>query len=229
MAVKKKTTTDDSAITESSVLAGDKDFDFKELGGAVPMIKGEPAKAYRALLDFCVSGYSLQELRTGYANAVVGGKSVPTVERKVLNNWHDEYQWPKRRLEYDLVRAAKLERSFAEVNNRSKALLADARIKALQRVNQMLDYPIEYQEVEAELLITPEMVGTRIATRTVIKPAVWTMGTVPTLINAVVAAEASDRKDPRVMIQELKRLGYTVIATDGSVMATAADILDASN
>jgi hypothetical protein len=222
-----------STAGESSALlnidALDFDIDVEGLAITVPPLKGEPPKAYKAFLEFCTTGLSLVELRTKYAKDQIAGLSVPTTERRDLNNWCDRYQWMQRRSHYDLVNGAKLERSFTLANNKMKALVSDASLKLLQRTNQMLDFPIEEQTIEEDIVVTKDMVGKTIPTLTIVKPADWNMATVATLLNAQTALDTAARKSVTTMIAELKKLGYEIKAPDGTIMATAQEILQASD
>jgi hypothetical protein len=203
--------------------------DTDELQSIVPTVKGECAKAYKAFLDFCITGFSLQELRSAYAKQVAKGLPVPTTTRTELANWHDSHNWVARRVNYDLQRVAGMERDFLRMNERSRQSMTALKAKMLDRTSQMLEYPIEQTTVTESILVTAEMVGKEIPTLTVVQPADWNMNTTATMLNSIIAADKADRSDIRFMVAELKKQGFKVTAADGTPIATATDMLEAQD
>lgn len=201
--------------------------DIEAIKLTIPPLKGEPANAYKALLDFCITSYTLQQLRSTYAKMQAVGKIVPSTERKEINNWHDKFQWATRRLNYDLERAAQVEQDFVRLGEENRRKMSESKTKMLGRISQMLEYPIERQVVTERLLVTADMIGKEIDLMTVVEPANWNLNTTATMLNSVVAADKNDRSEVRFMIAELKKLGYKVTANDGTVVTTAIDLLEA--
>jgi hypothetical protein len=221
-----------SKKTQSQLVVSEPDAvglqpDAEDLAIIAPTIKGEQAKCYRAFLDFCATGFSLAELRSAYAKQVAAGLPVPTTERAELSRWYDAFSWAQRRANYDLQRAAAMEREFSRLGEEGQRSMMALKQKMMDRATQMLDYPIEETTVTETILVTQEMVGKEIPTITVVKPADWNMNTTATMLNSIVSTEKVQRTDTRFMISELKRQGFVITTADGNPVVPASDILDA--
>jgi hypothetical protein len=188
-----------------------------------PRLAGESEDHYQLFLKFAVSDYSLAKLAV-YFEETEGKKATSLAMLKTIAS---AYIWLARRNKYRLELAQQEESSLDATKRIMQQKLAGASLKVIEKIEEMIEFPVSMIQVEESVLITEEMVGTQLPTRTAIHPGDWSVGTIGRLLSGVASTQRS-LQDTTSMIRELKKIGYT-ITLDGKPVVTAQEASDIVN
>jgi hypothetical protein len=185
----------------------------------VPIRKNEPSKAYQALLDYCVMGFSIGELSTYYQESFRKDPTfvVPATITE-LRGWQSKFDWNGRRNGYQMRLAAARERVLNQNQDSIQVRLSVLSGNILNRVEEMLAHPLVVTEEVEVVKITADMVGQEIVSSQKVMPAEWTVSTIATLVNSLTTLE--DKQATRLdrMITALRRQGFKVEREDEAHM-----------
>jgi hypothetical protein len=188
-----------------------------------PRLAGEIDDHYQLFLKFAVSDYSLAKLAV-FLEETEGRKATPLATLRAISSAH---LWLARRNKYRLELAQQEESNLDATKRTMQQKLAGASLKVIEKIEEMIEFPVSVIQVEESIIITQEMVGTEISTVTTINPGDWSMGTIGRLLSGVASTQRS-LQDTTSMIRELKKIGY-IITLDGKPVVTAQEASDIVN